>query len=317
VKILKFYREEKPSFIGRKRNRMENTKKKEKDFLVSFPSEKVFLDISDPKNLVFLIKDERKNLKLLVSSDELLKIIREKFEDVFLEERYKGMQEMLAFIIHEIKNPFFALKNAILSSQIKDENMKIIKSLLLRIETIIDNVTIFIKGREIVGNPENIESIIEDAISEIEELKGYVFHYDFEIKREYNSDRVFVIGDRFLLKRAFLNIITNSAESLENSKEKKILVRTTDTEDGFIKCEIEDSGCGIPPENLNKIFIPFFTTKPKGMGLGMSTAKKIIELHKGKIEIKSEQNKGTQVSILIPSAQKNSLFSNHPKTETK
>ncbi len=273
------------------------------DFNFTFPSDEVSFSLSENKDLVFTIKDSRNNLKLelIVDSQELLKILKENFEEFFLEERYKGMQEMLGFVIHEIKNPFFALKNVILSHHYNDENKaKTIKSLLSRIETIIENVTIFIKGKDIVGKPENLESIIEEVLSEIEELKNHVFQYDFEIKRDYNSDKVFVRGDRFLLKRAFLNILMNSAESLENSKDRKILVRTQDTEDGFIRCDIEDSGCGITPENLTKIFIPFFTTKTKGMGLGMSTAKKIVELHGGKIQVESELNKGTRVSVFVP-----------------
>jgi signal transduction histidine kinase len=273
------------------------------NFNFTFPSDEVYFSLSENKDLVFVIRDRKNNLnlELIIDLQELLKILKENFEEVFLEERYKGMQEMVGFVIHEIKNPFFALKNVILSHHYNDESKaKTIKSLLSRIETIIENVTIFIKGKEIVGKPENLESIIEEVLSEIEELKNHVFQYDFKIKREYNSDKVFVRGDRFLLKRAFLNILMNSAESLENSKERKILVRTQDTEDGFIICDIEDSGCGISPENLNKIFIPFFTTKTKGMGLGMSTAKKIIELHGGKIQIQSEPKKGTRVSVLIP-----------------
>ncbi len=273
------------------------------DFNFTFPSDEVSFSLSENKDLVFAIKDKKNNLnlELIVGLQELLKILKENFEEVFLEERYKGMQEMLGFVIHEIKNPFFALKNVVLSYHYNDESKaKTIKSLLNRIETIIENVTIFIKGKDIVGKPENLESVIEEVLSEIEELKNHVFQHDFEIKREYNSDKVFVRGDRFLLKRAFLNILMNSAESLENSKDRKILVRTQDTEDGFIRCDIEDSGCGITPENLNKIFIPFFTTKTKGMGLGMSTAKKIVELHGGKIQIESELNKGTRVSVFIP-----------------
>lgn len=273
------------------------------DFNFTFPSDEVSFSLSENKDLVFAIKDKKNNLnlELIVGLQELLKILKENFEEVFLEERYKGMQEMLGFVIHEIRNPFFALKNVVLSYHYNDESKaKTIKSLLNRIETIIENVTIFIKGKDIVGKPENLESVIEEVLSEIEELKNHVFQHDFEIKREYNSDKVFVRGDRFLLKRAFLNILMNSAESLENSKDRKILVRTQDTEDGFIRCDIEDSGCGITPENLNKIFIPFFTTKTKGMGLGMSTAKKIVELHGGKIQIESELNKGTRVSVFIP-----------------
>ncbi|GBD03481.1 Sensor protein ZraS [bacterium HR19] len=250
----------------------------------------IVLDFQSGERKVFLITDEQL----------IIKKIREKMPEIFLEEKYEGMKEMLLFLTHEIKNPLFALTTRIISLDIDKEKMKPIKSLLDRVNSIFDNITIFIKGKTANLKKENVESIIEESIKEIEEIKDETFSYDFEIKREYRSDKIFIKGDRFLLKRAFLNIIMNSAESLEKSKNKVIEVKTYD-EGNFIKCEFSDTGCGIPENIKQKIFIPFFTTKTKGMGLGMSTVKKIIELHNGKIDVESEEGKGTKVTILLPS----------------
>jgi signal transduction histidine kinase len=241
-----------------------------------------------------------KKIFLIIDEPTIIKKIREKMPELFLEEKYEGMKDMLLFLTHEIKNPLFALTTRIISLDIDKEKMKPIKSLLDRINSIFDNITIFIKGKTANLKKENVESIIEESIKEIEEIKDETFSYDFEIKRDYRSDKIFVKGDRFLLKRAFLNIIMNAAESLEKSIKKIITVKTYDDEN-FIKCEFSDTGCGMSEDIKQKIFIPFFTTKTKGMGLGMSTVKKIIELHNGKIDVESEEGKGTKITISLPS----------------
>ncbi len=235
--------------------------------------------------------------------EKIRKLVAEDLSEIIIEEKFKAMEDMALFLAHEIKNPFFALKNILLSVEIEDEEKKKqIKSLIERIETIIMNITIFIRG----GNPqkktENIESIVEDAISEINEISPSIFRFDFSIEKDYSSDRIFVIGDRFLLKRAFFNILINAVESVQGKTERKIKIRTYD-KDSFIVCEFEDTGCGIPEEKIDKIFIPFFTTKVSGMGLGMSVVKKVIvDMHEGKIEVKSKEGKGTKVIVYIPSA---------------
>lgn len=263
-------------------------------------SEKNLNPEDEERYVVLDFQSNEKNYIFAIEKELFLKKAKEKVPEIFLQEKYEGMKEMLLFLSHEIKNPLFALATKIMSLDIEKEKMKSIKSLLDRINSIFDNITIFIKGKTASLKKENVESIIEESIKEIEEIKDETFSYNFEIKRDYRSDKIFIKGDRFLLKRAFLNIIMNAAESLEKSIKKIITVKTYDDEN-FIKCEFSDTGCGIPEDIKEKIFIPFFTTKAKGMGLGMSTVKKIIELHNGKIDVESEEGKGTKITISLPS----------------
>ena len=93
----------------------------------------------------------------------------------------------------------------------------------------------------------------------------------------------------------------NSLESVENDGEIQVKLENIEREgNNFIQVVIQDNGGGIPEENLGNIFNPFYTTKEKGIGLGLSMVKKIIDLHKGKIEVKSEPGKGTAFSIFLP-----------------
>ena len=79
-----------------------------------------------------------------------------------------------------------------------------------------------------------------------------------------------------------------------------LTVKTEPSKDGHVCIIFCDSGCGIPPENLEKIFEPFYTTKDRGTGLGLAITRQIIEHHHGEIQIESEQGKGTKVIVTLP-----------------
>lgn len=102
------------------------------------------------------------------------------------------------------------------------------------------------------------------------------------------------------LNQVFMNLLLNASHAIE--KQGTITIRTRQTETQQLCIEISDTGCGIPKENLTRIFNPFFTTKPvgKGTGLGLSLSYSIVERHHGKIEVDSEMGVGTTFRILLP-----------------
>ncbi|MBC8044849.1 MAG: GHKL domain-containing protein [Rhizobacter sp.] len=108
------------------------------------------------------------------------------------------------------------------------------------------------------------------------------------------------------LNQVFLNIMTNASQACEDNPEGGVLLIKTSLDGDDVVVQISDNGKGIAPANLKKIFDPFFTTKPigQGTGLGLSIVFKIIESHKGKIDVKSEVGKGTDFFIRIPAVKK-------------
>ncbi len=106
-------------------------------------------------------------------------------------------------------------------------------------------------------------------------------------------------GDPQKLNQVFMNILLNAAQAIKKKGEIKIV---TKTEGKYVIVNISDNGSGIEKENLSKIFDPFFTTKEigKGTGLGMNIAYNIIKEHKGKIDVKSQVEKGTTFTITLP-----------------
>jgi signal transduction histidine kinase len=112
-----------------------------------------------------------------------------------------------------------------------------------------------------------------------------------------NGRSLTLFADQELLYRAFLNILINAMESMEDGG--GIFIRV-EKERTLYRIEFEDTGCGISEENTNKLLEPFFTTKQKGSGLGLSIVKKIIEAHGGMIDIQSREGEGTKITVRLP-----------------
>jgi signal transduction histidine kinase len=139
-----------------------------------------------------------------------------------------------------------------------------------------------------------LEEIIEKNLSFIRpelEKKG------IQVQDNLNGRSFKLRADLDLLYRAFLNILINAIQSMQDGG--TIDIKVEEARDTY-QIEIEDTGCGISDENVDKIFNPFFTTKEKGSGLGLSIVRKIIEGHRGTIDIQSREGGGTKVEVQLP-----------------
>jgi signal transduction histidine kinase len=106
-----------------------------------------------------------------------------------------------------------------------------------------------------------------------------------------------IIGDEKLLNQVMINLINNAIDALKNAVHKKITITVSETTSGRLRISISDNGKGIPPEEIEKIFIPFYTTKENGSGIGLSISRKIMRLHKGSISAFSQP--GEQTSFVL------------------
>jgi len=112
-----------------------------------------------------------------------------------------------------------------------------------------------------------------------------------------------VLADKNLMLRVFNNLIKNSIQAIPEEKQGEILVNLTQ-KDGYIEIAVQDNGVGIPKKEQSKIFVPNFTTKSTGTGLGLAMVKQIIENHNGKIWFETEENIGTVFNVSIPKQEK-------------
>ena len=121
------------------------------------------------------------------------------------------------------------------------------------------------------------------------------------LKIELESNIPLIRGDRIQLQQVLLNLISNSFDALENSQGvREILIRTKRLDTNTIVVEVKDSGCGIPAGNIPKLFTHFFTSKPDGLGMGLSISRSIVEAHGGRLEVKNNPDCGTTFYFTIP-----------------
>ena len=121
------------------------------------------------------------------------------------------------------------------------------------------------------------------------------------MKTELDSNIPIIRGDRIQLQQVLLNLISNSFDAMgEGSDHGEILIRTSRKDTHTIMVEIKDSGCGIPKHNMPKIFTHFFTSKPDGLGMGLSISRSIIESHGGRLNVKNNPNRGAAFYFTIP-----------------
>jgi len=121
------------------------------------------------------------------------------------------------------------------------------------------------------------------------------------IRTELRPKLPFVLGERIQLQQVLLNLISNSLDAMQASDESlELVIRTSFKNSGAIMVEIEDSGCGIPADNVKKLFKHFFTSKPDGLGMGLSISRSIVEAHGGRLEAKNNPNGGANFYFTIP-----------------
>ncbi|MDO9576259.1 MAG: ATP-binding protein [Candidatus Cloacimonadales bacterium] len=212
-----------------------------------------------------------------------------------------ALGEFSAGLAHEIRNPLanisalaqFSIKNYTIDKPIK-QNLKSIMKSSEKANRIIKELLDFARPRELILKP----GYIIDSINRACELT--------KAKRSNNQIRLYkrcsrrlpkIMIDEQRMQQVFLNIINNSIDAMNKGGRLSI---TAYLEDEFIVVNISDTGKGIQKHNIDKIFNPFFTLKHEGIGLGLSVTHRIIQSHKGKIEVESEYNKGTKFIIRLP-----------------
>ena len=161
-------------------------------------------------------------------------------------------------------------------------------------------------GRQGQPNPQNID--LNYFLSQIVAMmKKKASVNGIEFNEAFGASPVWVYGDPSELQQVLVNLINNALDAVENNTnnpEKKITLSTRLLQDNTVKIDVADSGMGISPENLGKIFTPFFTTKPvgKGTGLGLAVCYGIIDKMGGKMDVSSVLGRGTTFTIILPMA---------------
>ncbi len=223
-------------------------------------------------------------------------------ERLLYSEKMAVLGEMAAKIAHEIRNPLVSiggfarrLETKLRKTGIKEADYtNIIVNEVSRLEGILQELMGFVKERPLHIQSTGINRLIENVLS--------LFHSDLKDKRirivkELSPEELEIPGDSEQLKQAIINIINNAQQAIGTNGE--IHIKTSLLGDQ-VTIEISDTGGGIPYDILNNIFNPFFTTKSSGTGLGLAITHRVVKMHGGEIEVKSQEGIGTTFIIKLP-----------------
>jgi signal transduction histidine kinase len=226
------------------------------------------------------------------------------YHDKLSSEKFASMGLMSATFAHEVRNPLTSIKTFIQLMPEKYNDLefreifsKVVVGDVERIDGLIRELLSYSSGK-IVTFKDKLElvSLIDETANYLN-IKLDLERKNISVEKIYKSVKINIEGDPRKLKQAFINIITNGCQAIG---EYGILRITITSNDHKVDITISDTGSGISEEDMERIFNPFYTNKPLGLGLGLAITKKIIEEHKGLITVDSEISKGTTFTVSLP-----------------
>ncbi|MDZ4231040.1 MAG: ATP-binding protein [Dehalococcoidales bacterium] len=248
------------------------------------------------------IEEELRNTneELLETNEEL----RKTQEQLVRSEKLAAIGQLAGGVGHELRNPLGAIKNAVYYVRGKvagsdlgqreprvTQFLDIVDDEVAASNKIISDLLGFPRVGKPAISPACIDRVIEDALSRIS------VNENIALVKNLDPDLPEVEIDTDQIRQVLVNILMNAVQAMPGGG--KITVAALQR-DGFLEVKIGDTGCGIPGEVIGKIFDPLFTTRAKGIGLGLAVSKAIVERHDGYIEVESEIGKGTVFTVKLP-----------------
>lgn len=247
-----------------------------------------------------LNKSRRATLYMIEDLNKTSNELKASRERVLRSERLAAIGKLAGIMGHEIRNPLGVIRTSIyfldmVLKESMDEKVKkhlnILQTQIDSSDRIISDVLDFARMKAPDLKEEDINYVVKEALSNAAIPPIVKVHTGLAA----NQPKVRV--DTCQVEQVFLNLITNAVQAMPEGGELKV---TTCQDGKFIIITFKDTGCGISKEDLTKIFEPLFSTKAKGVGLGLATCQGHIQAHKGKIEVESEEGKGTIFRVKLP-----------------
>lgn len=273
--------------------------------------------ISDKIPQMFELKIEHKNGQLIILQCTSLPIIVDgKMTGIIgygkdvtslrlAEERLRRTEkltvvgELSASVAHEIRNPLTSLKGFVQILQVEDPKhqfyYQIMHDELNRINHIVSELLLLAKPQQMKFTHANLNKLVQDVLSLLNTEANL---NDIQIDFSSSIREFWIECEPNQLKQLFINMIKNAMEA--SNKGGVVSITLEKVENEFASVKVMDQGCGISKERLERIGEPFYSSKEKGTGLGLTVSYKIVQSHNGSIQFESEQDVGTTVTINLP-----------------
>jgi two-component system, NtrC family, sensor kinase len=256
-----------------------------------------------------LLNTVGKQVATAIENASLYENMKKSYRIMRREDRLASVGSLIASLAHEIRNPLVSIKTftQLLPDRMDDEEfrnyfMKVASGEIDRLTSLINELVLFARPSEPNLRGEDVNALIEkiELLIAPEARKKKI-----QLSKHYASDLPLVMVDAEQIKQVLLNVLLNALQSMSAEGDVWIETRVVQSSHEeingrFIQIEVRDSGSGIPKENLERIFDPFFSTRPDNTGLGLAISHQIIHEHGGFIDLESEVNKGTSVRLHLP-----------------
>jgi PAS domain S-box-containing protein len=166
-----------------------------------------------------------------------------------------------------------------------------------RAADVVQSVRSMFKSRDLERAPINLNRLIDQVLALVQ---GTLQRNGIVVRTDLDERPASVTGSPVQLQQVLFNLVSNAIEAMDSVAERAILIQTKVEESGDVQVTVEDSGSGIDPKNMDRIFGSFFTTKPNGMGMGLSICRSIIESHGGRLWVTSGASRGAIFRFTLP-----------------
>jgi signal transduction histidine kinase len=248
-------------------------------------------------------------LRLKESSDKLQRLEQEMIRVKTL----AALGEMAAVVAHEVKNPLGGIRGfaELLDRDLApdDPRKKWVRKIMEGVQNL-DRIVLSLLDytKPIRLNPQKVEMVrFIDEVINFFEMDGSQKRVGIRVNKKYPPDEFKFYVDTEQFRQVLLNLLHNAVQAMPEGGEITVaLNREEHSSDAQVDAnaalvlDVSDTGMGMNQTTREKLFTPFFTTKEQGTGLGLATVKKIVEAHRGKIQVKSQSGKGTSIRIRLP-----------------
>ncbi|MFQ6065251.1 MAG: PAS domain S-box protein, partial [Candidatus Bathyarchaeia archaeon] len=258
-------------------------------------------DITERKEMEKKLEEYSHQLEELV--EKRTRQLKETQEQLLKAERLAAIGQVATMVGHDLRNPLQSIENAtyylnnelehLLVPQKTKEMLQVLNDSVNYADRIIRDLQDFSTKKKPTLTKTNINAIVKKILSQTKVPEN--------VKLIIKLNRLPEIeADKEMITRVFLNLATNALHAMENGGTLKVSSKRTN---GFIEVSFKDTGIGIPKEKMEKLFTPFFTTKAKGMGMGLPICKKFVDAHRGSITVESKEGKGSTFTVRLPTKQ--------------
>lgn len=241
--------------------------------------------------------------RLAASFNQMVETLQRTQAELLHKQKLASMGQLAAGVAHEINNPLGtihlyagALRKELPADDPHRDDLAVVLRETDRCKTIVADLLNFARQQEILAQPTHLHALLDQAIDAVSPHAAFA---DVAIRREYSPGLPPIEADPAQLLQVFVNLLNNAAEAIDGPGTIRLATRRAGSS---VAVEIADTGCGIPEENLGRLFTPFFTTKGpgRGTGLGLSIAYGIVKMHRGQITVHSQVGQGTTFTVVLP-----------------